>query len=193
MKGSPSLQELLQTVYRFYPVRLHEDAPGYRATPEMQRLAEARRRALEERAAWDHFLERARESLPGFGVDDWSFRLQAGHDACYHARITLPGINARSARRDEVVVMASILAPVAFIYTSVTTKRDRHSSRRLFPCPIHATHEAYARCESLVHEIMQSPQVRRALLFLSVPDVEYGNHSFGEVRLVDCLFLPHLW
>lgn len=193
MASAPSERELLEIVHRFYPAGVQSDTPEYRELPEAQRLVAARRQAIEQRAAWDTFLARARASVPDAHIADWSFLLEAGHDACYQARITTAGTTPESPRLNEVVVLVSFLAPVYFIYTSVTTRHDGRGWRRSFPSWIQRTREVHGAVEEIVRGTLEAFPLAASVLFGSVPDVQCGNRWFGEVHLVDCLFSAHRW
>ena len=187
-----SRQEMIEIVHRFYPTGIAVDDPSYAHTPEARRLAAKRSKALEERSAWDVFLTRGRATIPNSRFADWSSTLKLGADACYQARISGPGFAAESHRLDEVVVLASIIAPVYFIYTSISTRDPGGAGAiRRFPSWIRTTREIHQAAEALVRETTGFSRVSPSLLFLGLPDIQVGNRWFGSARVMDCIFTAH--
>lgn len=188
----PSRQELIEIVHRYYPAGIAGDDPSYALTPEARRFAVERSKALEERSTWDAFLTRGRATIPHSRFADWSSALKLGADACYQARISGPGFAADAPRLDEVVVLVSIIAPVYFIYTSISTRDPKGTgATRRFPSWIRTTRDIHQAAEALVRETTGFSRVPPNLLFLGVPDIQVGNRWFGKVRVIDCIFTAH--
>ncbi len=193
MPQVPTPEELIEIAYRYFPAGMSEDDPRFLTSPEQQRLAAARRAADEDRGTWDAILASLRALLQSSIVDDWSFVIKAGHDACYTARIMPPDV-ASSSKHDDVVVMVSFVAPIYFIYSSINRRvSGGRSPRILLPSWTRRTHEKYAKAEEIVRNATGYSRPAASTLFRILPDIDYGNRWFGRVRLVDCLFSAHRW
>jgi hypothetical protein len=85
-----SFEELLETVYRYYPRGLTTTDPGYRETEEYGRLSNARRQAGVDKDAWNALLKRADARFPGHNILNRSLHLPMGTmDAAYSGCIFL--------------------------------------------------------------------------------------------------------
>lgn len=196
MTHLPSVGQLFELVSQYFPAGLHGDDPGYDDTPEIRRLKALRQQALHEGAErWTRFLDRLREALPENKVVDWS--VLWSDDNCWRVRVSHPETlltpDGGKVFRD-VVGLVSILVPAAATYTSIKNKRgERYEPSALFYEPVP---ELRAYEETLLTVMRAELGVERLpneTLLTRVPDIQWGNVSLGEVRLIDCLFTDDLW
>lgn len=181
-------EELLDTVYRYYPRGIPSDDPRYQETPEYRRLAAARRQAGADREPWRALLRRLGDQFSENAVQDRSLHLPTGeHDACYSAWVYLP---ASPGEHWRVVVALRVLQqalsallqarqppPVRVPRRQVETSFDPSPEEERYFAGITQAIEATFKCERL------PPEIGKVL----VPDVATGSRSLGEATLYDCL------
>lgn len=86
-----AINELLNTVYHYYPRGISKDDPRYEETREHLRLVAARRTAGADRDTWQAMLQRLEDKFPEGNIQDESIHLASGHyDASYSGKLYLP-------------------------------------------------------------------------------------------------------
>jgi hypothetical protein len=190
-----SAEALIQLVHRYYPAGIHRDDPRHPTTEEHQRLEALRRAAVGDTAAWQAFLHRIREELPGSRVWDHP---TIRYDPAREARIALP--NPKLATPEvkevkEVVLLVSILAPVYCLYASHHKYMGEQKAEAVvFYPPLPSEYQVHeAKLEQLVQAAFSTVRLPSEVLFTPVPDLQVGNTGFGQARLIDCLFTDHRW
>ena len=185
----PAIQELLDTVYRYYARGVSNDDPHRKATEESQRLSEVRRHAGADDARWQALLEHIERMFPEASVQNDSFHLPTGkHDACYSGRIFLRPADGEHFH--AVGFMVSLLLPYYVVYSSRVVDAEPGGPRRndlrfeLSPDEVpyasqiaRAIEEAW-HFEPMPHEMMS----------VVVPDVATNMRDIGEATLRDLLF-----
>jgi hypothetical protein len=196
MSPPPSTHELIELVHRYYPANLINGEPGYTESKEFQRLLELRREALVQHTArWEKFIQQAQEALPDCTVEDWT--VLWAEDNCWRARVYLPTPERTGGEQQfqAVVLLVSILAPVYALYSSFHTRTQdgRFRQPTLFYEEVPETKRVAEVVDSLARDQLRVQRLTSAVLFTSVPDIQCGNVTLGEAKLLDCLFTDDRW
>jgi hypothetical protein len=194
MAADLSTPQLVELVHQYYPAHLWDADEGYAGSEQYQRLVRARQEALKNAETWERLLSGLRESLPRCRVEDWSVLFST--DNCWRVRVYLPevlqleeGLEYRA-----VVILVSILAPVYVRYSSFQQCfGSRWKKPALFYEDVPQTKPIADKVEALVRSELGVQPLPHDTLFTRVPDIQCGNRSLGEVRLIDCLFTDDRW
>lgn len=188
-----SASSFVQLLRAYYPVGLHPGEPAYDASVE----ARHRRRFLEEAqkdmGGWKAFVTRVRELLPDCSLWDSTLLI---YEPCYRLRVSLPHQQPDADRRQEVVCLLSVLAPVYVLYASymLYTGPALEKWTRYPPLPP-AFQECETRLARLVEDTFRATRLSNELLFTPVPDMTLpaANLALGQARLIDLLFTEDRW
>lgn len=185
---------LLELAHQYYPANLWDADEGYVASEQYQRLLQARQHALKNSAPWERLIARVKEALPSCRVEDWT--VPASSDNCWRVRVYLPEVLQLAGGQEyrAVVLLVSILAPVYTRYSSFHQRfGTRWSKPTLFYEDIPETKPIADKLEELVRAELGAQPLPQDTLMTLVPDIQCGNRSMGEVRLIDCLFTDDRW
>lgn len=185
---------LLELVHQHYPANIWDADERYAKSEEYQRLVRARQEALKNAEPWERLVSRLRESLPECRVEDWSVLFST--DNCWRVRVYLPEVLLAEGGHEyrAVVVLVSILAPVYVRYSSVHQRvGTRWNKPTLFYEDVPQTKPLADKVEALVRSQLGVQPLPHDTLFTLVPDIQCGNKSLGEARLIDCLFTDDRW
>ncbi len=185
---------LLELAHQYYPANLWDADQGYVASEQYQRLLQARQHALKNSGLWERLLARVKASLPSCRVEDWT--VPAPTDNCWRVRVYLPEVPQFEEGQEHraVVLLVSMLAPVYVRYSSFQRRfGTRWSKPTLFYEDIPETQPIADRVEELVRSELGAQPLPPDTLMTLVPDIQCGNRSLGEVRLIDCLFTDDRW
>jgi hypothetical protein len=197
MNEDISASRLVELLHRYYPINLYSSEEGYGESEQYQRLLELREHSLKNPMSWKRLLSRLREALPECKVEDWTVLFS--NDNCWRVRVNLPEVLKLPDGREEVrtvVVLVSILAPVFTLYSSF--KRYHLTEKRSWPSTTFYEHvpetKAHAdKVEAIVRDVLNVHRLPNETLFTPVPDIQCGNVSLGEAKLIDCLFTDDRW
>jgi hypothetical protein len=194
MAADLSTSQLVQRVHQYYPANLWDADEGYAGSEQYQRLVRARQEALKNAGPWERLLSRLREALPDCRVEDWSVLFST--DNCWRVRVYLPGVLQIEGGHEHraVVILVSILAPVCVRYSSFHQRvGPQWNKPTLFYEDVPQTKPLADKVEALVRSELGVQPLPHDTLFTLVPDIQCGNKSLGEVRLIDCLFTDDRW
>jgi hypothetical protein len=184
---------LVELVRRYYPTGLYGDDPRYQESTEYQRLRDLYRKAQEDDATWQRFLQHVREQIPECSVFDMP---GLPYDPSRRVRVYLPDSQVLAGEHKAVVAILSILAPVHILHAShekVDLDEERATSRTWFP-PLPPEFQPYeARLDALVRDSFGSVRLPNDVLFTPVPELQLGNEDLGEGKLIHCLFTHNIW
>jgi hypothetical protein len=191
-----STPQLIKLVHRYYPANLINGAPGYTESKEFQQLLELRRAAAEQHSTrWEKFIQQLQESLPECVVEDWT--VLWAEDNCWRVRVYLPAPAGTGGEQQfqAVVLLVSLLAPVYALYSSfhVRTEGARFQPPTLFYEEVPETKRIAEVVESLAQRELGAQRLTNEALFTPVPDIQCGNVTLGEAKLIDCLFTDDRW
>jgi hypothetical protein len=196
MSPPPSTHELIELVHRYYPVNLSNGGPGYTESKEHQQLLELRREASARHSTrWEKLIHLVQEALPECTVENWT--VLWGEDNCWRARVYLPApVGAGDERQFQaVVLLVSILAPVYVLYSSFHARTGEGQFEQ--PTLLYEAVPETKRVTEVVGAISRSAlgvqPLSNEVLFTSVPDIQCGNVTLGEAKLIDCLFTDDRW
>jgi hypothetical protein len=193
MSTDLSTSALVQLLRSYYPTGLSPEDPAYTASVEAQRRQRLLEDAQKDTSAWKAFIRHVREALPDCSL--WDLTLLS-HDPCYRLRVALPHQEPDEDRRDEVVCLLSLLAPVYVLYAShmLYTGPFMEQWTRYPPLP-----PAFEACEAqlarLVEATFNATRLPNEVLFTPVADMvpPAANLALGQARLVDLLFTGDRW
>lgn len=190
---SLSIEEILPTVYRYYPRGVHAYDPAYSDSEEYRRLLAVRKDAGTgaRRATWDAMVERLVSRLSGCALEDRTLLYPANYDTGYHVRIHLNPEDKRSVR--AVVGWVSAIVPCYIIYSS---SGAMDPSEPPLAIRFSFTHEEQSIADILAVEIEDTygytllpPDVGN----IRVPDVAHPAYAMGANNVYDLLFVEHIW
>jgi len=191
MTQSLTIESLLSLVHRHYPSGLSVDDPRHSATDETRRLEALRKSAVEDSRAWEVFLQRIQEAIPGAGVWDYP---NIRYDPAYSVRVATPDSPVGAPERKEVVLMVSILAPVHLLYADHHKRSGDVTETLTYRPPLPGAFQGFAdTLEALAMEAFGTTRLSPGVLATPVPDIQVGKTWFGKVTLADCLFGDHRW
>lgn len=189
---TPSPENLLSLVYRYYPRGMNEDAPGYKETEEHRRLIRARIQASAVGNPWTVLLDRLYARFPR-GIHNGSLHLPTGGmDAGYVGWLELPPRGWYEVHH-KVGFLISFIAPRYVLYSaSVVVAPTTRSSGRTQDIRFAFTPDEEPHAHALAGEISfvfpgyepLPPEVGQVI----VPDVVAGNKRMGQTTLYHCLF-----
>lgn len=199
----PASTALLDCVYRYYPRGVEEDPAA--PSVELRRRWDAGDRAAADDGRWREVLDRVRGACPSAQVWD---RTVPGLFAAWWCELYPPQASESAGATLEqfrVAGMVSHLAPVYIVYAtsghesagprealdanlstapeleSVPTRLDDHPQGQA---------ASWAHLLSkIIESVFDYPALPVEMALSPVPDVCVGNLRFGEVRLIDCLFV----
>ena len=192
-----SASRFIELLHHYYPTNLHGDAEGYAESAQYQRMLRLREQALKNPSDWRRLIARLREVLPECKVQDWTVLFS--DDNCWRVRVDLPEVLKLPGGQDEVrtvVVLVSILAPVYALYSSF--QRYSGVEKRAWPSEtfyedVPETRSYADKVEGLVRDVLHVHRLPNETLFTPVPDIQCGNVSLGDAKLIDCLFTDDRW
>jgi hypothetical protein len=143
--------------------------------------------------AWKAFIQRVRDALPACSLWDMTLLI---HDPCYRLRVSLPHQEPDGDRREEVVCLLSLLAPVYVLYAShmLYTGPFMEQWTRYPPLP-----PEFQACEAQLAKLVESSfsatRLPNEALFTPVPDMtpSGANLALGQARVADLLFTEDRW
>ncbi|HLL06117.1 MAG TPA: hypothetical protein VK539_36435 [Myxococcaceae bacterium] len=185
---------LLELAHQYYPANRWDADEGYVASEQYQRLLRARHDALKNSGPWEQLLAKLKETLPSCRVEDWS--VPTPTDNCRRVRVYLPEVLQFEGGQEyrSVVILVSLLAPVYVRYSSFHRRIGiRWSKPTLFYEDVPETKPIADKVEELVRSELGAQPLPQDTLMTLVPDIQCGNRSLGEVRLIDCLFTDDRW
>lgn len=191
MNEAELVKRLVETVHSYYPAGLRVSDPGYRTSPEIERLLARREEAqATESARWSEFVRACQAALPGHRLWDTTY-LRA--DNCYRLRVYLAStplpLKVDHAVRAATVVLLSVLAPVHAIYTALEREVNGKAMESVvLHEPFDATQEQEAVIRRLLTKRIGSTALSWRALATPVPDVDCFNVILGKATLADCLF-----
>jgi len=194
MTNDLTTPRLLELAHQYYPANRWDADQGYVASEQYQHLLQARQHALKNSGPWERLLAKVKEALPSCRVEDWGVPALA--DNCWRLRVYLPEVVQFDEGQEHraVVILVSILAPVYVRYSSFHRRFGlRWSQPTLFYEDIPETKLIADRIEELVRSELGAQPLPADTLMALVPDIQCGNRSLGEVRLIDCLFTDDRW
>ena len=198
-----STQELIETVYQYFPRNLTGRDPQYGRTTEWERQRAARVSASARYDDWRGLLRRLqarypRQNFPEVEIHDRSLFLRsptaAEHlDRCFTGQVWLP-FHAPSEKHHMLEFLVSFVVP----YYILRSERQIPVEPRAgelgirFDTSFDLTPDDVPFANAIVEEIEQTfpghepmdPQVGLTV----VPDVVAGGKWFGEATLFTCLF-----
>ena len=191
-----SKDQLIELVHRYYPANLNNGDPAYTGSKEYQQLLGLRREASAQHSTrWEKFVHQVQEALPECTVEDWT--VLWGEDNCWRARVYLPAPVGTAAERQfqAVVLLVSILAPVYVLYSSfhLRTGAGQFEQPTLFYEAVPETKRVTEVVGTLSRGMLGVQPLANEVLFTSVSDVQCGNVTLGEAKLIDCLFTDDRW
>ena len=188
-----SAPALVQFLRPYYPTGLRPDDPAYNTSAEAQRLRRVRENAQKDMSAWKAFVQRVSERLPDCSLWDLTLLI---YDPCYRLRVSLPHHEPDRDRRDEVVCLLSLLAPVYVLYAShlLHTGPSLEQWTRYPPLPP-PFQDCEARLATLVESTFGATRLPNEALFTPAPDMTppAANLALGQARLADLLFTADRW
>jgi hypothetical protein len=114
-----TVDELTETVHRYYARGMSHEDPRRRQTEEYRRLSAARRQAGADNEPWRALLRNAHARFPDCSPSDGSLHLPTGeHDAGYCGALVLPHMPGEHPR--TVGFLISFLVPYYVIYSTRT-------------------------------------------------------------------------
>lgn len=158
-----------------------------RATPQRRARVAAHDRAMAHRRPWREFVEAIAEQAPGHHVEDATrpYRLEQAYVAVIG--VAEGGAPSSGYPTHRLVVMASIVAPIYYMYES-------------FDDPHRIEHELSGSWAQLVAVIEREMAARFAYQRLSykaggirLPKLRIGTLPDGESTVVDALFTDYRW
>ncbi|HVG58326.1 MAG TPA: hypothetical protein VNA24_07200 [Hyalangium sp.] len=193
MKPHLSAPSIVQLLSQYYPAGLWCDDPEYKTSVEAQRLTALLEEARKDSQAWDGFVQRIHEELPGCVL--WDTTL-LWIDPCYRLRVCLPSTARGGEQRDAIICMVSLLAPTYVIYAShyLDTGASTESWTRYPPLP--PEFQPYdARLAPIIESAFGASRLLNDVLFTPVPNLapRTGNVALGKACLIDLLFTPDRW
>jgi hypothetical protein len=194
MTADLTTSRLIELAHQYYPANLWDADETYVTSAQYQRLLQARRNALNNSGPWERLLTRLKEALPTCRVEDWSVLFST--DNCWRVRVYLPEAPQPEGEKEAraVVVLVSILVPAYVRYSSFHRRSGlRWSKPTLFYEDTPETKPFADKVEELVRSEMGVQPLPQDTLLTQVPDIQCGNKSLGEVRLIDCLFTDDRW
>jgi hypothetical protein len=190
-----SASRLIELLHHYYPTNLHGDAEGYAESVQYQRMLQLRAHALKNPAEWKRLIARLREVLPECKVQDWTVLFS--DDNCWRIRVYLPEVLKLPGGVEEfraVVVLVSILAPVYVLYSSFQQNSEKGASpSETFYEDVPETKSYADKVEGIVRDVLHVHRLPNETLFTPVPDIQCGNVSLGDAKLIDCLFTDDRW
>jgi hypothetical protein len=188
--------EILRTIYRFYPRKLPYDSDGYQQSEERRRLLQLREQHAKAETG-ERFLSRLKEAFPEYAVVDWT---NLSDSQCYEYKILLHAgqpildddlelIRALGGKRRDLCLFISILGSYWFFVVDETTY-DEETDEWKFQLGSEEDQDI----EQAVHrlkQVMKSEgylEVPREIARLAVPDVETEMQELGEATVFHCLF-----
>lgn len=198
-----SLEQLLSTVYEIFPRGMARSDPRYSGTPEVQRQKAVRVPVGGRYDAWRNMLARLeerfpKERFPGVEVDNRCCFLQNAAvgfpwDRCFSGRLTLP-VRTPNEHRHELDFLVSFVVPY-YVIASASHGPLRKPSGELdldtcwsFDFSPDEAPFAAAIGEEIRATFPGHEPIDPELGLTVVPDVEAGNHDFGEATIFCCLF-----
>ncbi|HEX8701402.1 MAG TPA: hypothetical protein VF815_21425 [Myxococcaceae bacterium] len=189
-----STPRLLELAHQYYPANLWDADEGYVTSEQYQRLLQARRNALTNSGHWDRFLAKVKEAFPSCRVEDLT--VPTPTDNCWRVRIYLPEVLQLEGGQEYrcVAILVSMLAPAYVRYSSFHRRFGiKWSKPTLFYEDVPETKPIADKVEELVRAELRAQPLPQDTLMTLVPDIQCGNKSLGEVRLIDCLFTDDRW
>jgi hypothetical protein len=190
-----SASRLIELLHRYYPINLYSDQEEYGESEQYQRMLALRAHALKNPAEWKRLIARLREVLPECKVQDWTVLFS--DDNCWRVRVYLPEVLKLPGGVEEfraVVVLVSILAPVYVLYSSFQQNSEKGASpSETFYEDVPETKSYADKVEGLVRDVLHVHRLPNETLFTPVPDIQCGNVSLGDAKLIDCLFTDDRW
>jgi hypothetical protein len=202
-------EELLRTIYRFYPRGLDADHARYYDSEEHLRLVAARKAAGANAGPWLALLDRLQTQSPECVVTDRSIHLPTGrYDACYFGEIELPWerpgaertapLDAGLARRlrklgvsvpDPKIPKAELVFMVSFILPHHVIYADGPDPTRFTFAP-----EEQRYADAIAREFAEtyrSTPMDPAVGQLIIPDLTMDGRPFQTVTIFDAVFSDH--
>lgn len=198
-----TVQDLINTVYEYFPRGIADRDPAYEQTPEWQRQKAARIPASARYETWRGMLRRLaarfpKEQFPEVEVDSECYFLQSPQvavhlDRCYTGVLRLPA-RARDEENHRLVFLISFVVPyyairsechVPVLLPDGKPELAHKTSFDLSPGEAPFGKVIAEEIESTFpgHEPI-APEVGLTV----VPDVVAGNKWFGEATIFTCLF-----
>ncbi len=189
-----TLDELLDTVYRYYPrgVGLVDgdlDVQAIRVTEEHARLVAARQKAATDER-WHTIQRRIQEQFPDASLMNYSLHLPTGaHDACYSFGISLPG----APKDRELWFQVSFLVPYYVIHGSCVTDIVKEPQKDIFSVIFRGFHFQVSRSlfdPNLISDVDNErlklvAMKRSAVTFEPLPDERpYAEWIAREIKTV---------
>jgi hypothetical protein len=118
------------------------------------------------------------------------------NDNCWRVRVVLPEVSKFPGGEEyrTVVVLVSILTPIYVLYSSFQQHQGgEFSPARLFYEEVPETKPYADKVEALVRSRLHVHRLPIEILFTPVPDIQCGNVSLNEARIIDCLFTDDQW
>jgi hypothetical protein len=187
-----SIEQILQTIYNFYPRGMPQDDPRWPDTAESRRLVDARLRAGAERDRWAVLLARLRQQFDGCEVYDGSLHLISGNSgACYSAELAIVG-GTSDVERHVLGFMSSFLMPYYVIYSYRRFRLDPATSDGKPPATrLDADESELVFWRGIVTEIENAygnEPMPAEVGHVRVQDVMPGNRAMGDAMIYDCIF-----
>jgi len=186
-------EALHQLLRQYYPENLLVDEPGYKESEQARRLTQRLKEAEQDMSAWKTFVQRVRQELPDCGFWDTTLLFL---EPCYSLRVLLPETGNNKNRSDAVVCLLSVLAPVYAVYASHNdeTGEDPETWVRFPPLPP-AFQPYEERLARLIETTFGATRLPEEVLFFPIPELSprTGNTLPGTDRIIDLLFMTHIW
>jgi hypothetical protein len=184
-----TINDLLDTVYRYYARGISNNDPRRKSTEEEQRLSAIRHQAGVDDTLWQALLDRLELAFPDATVQNDSFHLQTGkYDACYSGRIFLKPVHGE--HYHSVGFMVSLLLPYYVIYSTRIVDTEQGGARRKdIRFELSPDELPYADwLARSIEDIWHFEPMSHEMISMVVPDVATNMRDIGEATISDLLF-----
>lgn len=184
-------EEILNTIYTYYPKRLESNTEEFINSEQYTRLRASVKIAEENVRKWNAFLVKLQESIVRkYDVDDWTQLFN--NDACYCCRVSYSSTDKFDI---DLAINVSIISNYFSIYCSKIEKING-----CFSIP-EIDFSLKNIDDSLLIKIRKTiyasfPNYEEfpvSLVEETIPDISIGNKFVGEATFFNCIFTTHVW
>ena len=186
-------EALYEFLRQYYPQGILVDEPGYKESEQARRLTQRLNEAEQDMSAWKAFVQRVREELPGCGFWDATLLFL---EPCYRLRVELAETLHDQQRTDEVVCLLSVLAPVYVVYASHSGEAGEDSETWVRFPPLPPAFQPYEeRLARLIETTFGATRLPEEVFSfpMAALDPRTGDTLPGTARIIDLLFMTHIW